>query len=217
MSREGRLWFVFALNVLFVGVLAVVGLGAHSISVLAEGVDYFADAAAIALTIWAIRLSRRPTTVQHPKRHSNATSWAALVNAAWLLVLVVGVSIQAILRLVQGVSVVHGAPVLIVSAAAALTMVVGVVILGGDADELDEGQTLSMRAVFLDTAADATAAGAVAATGAIIILTHAYWLDPAVALLVSLIVGYQAMVLLKKIKANFRPPVSPVSSDSCDA
>jgi Co/Zn/Cd efflux system component len=97
-------------------------------------------------------------------------------------------------------------------------MVVGVVILGGDADDddTDEGEALSMRAVLLDTAADAAAAGAVAAAGVIIILTHAYWLDPAVALLVSLIVGYHATVLLKKITANLRPLVTPMSSYSRD-
>jgi len=55
--------------------------------------------------------------------------------------------------------------VLIVSAAAAVFMLVGVVILGGDLDDDNTGEDLNVEAAILDTAADAAAAGGVAISG----------------------------------------------------
>ena len=51
-------------------------------------------------------------------------------------------------------------------------MVVGALILGGEVDDLDDDNgSLNMRAVFLDTAADAAAAAGVAVAGGIILAT----------------------------------------------
>jgi len=47
--------------------------------VLAAGGDYLADAAAIAVSLFAIRLARRPGG------HPSTTTIAALVNAGWQL------------------------------------------------------------------------------------------------------------------------------------
>ena len=87
MSRSTRLWIVLGLNLALVGVLAAVGIGAHSLGVMAEGADYLADAAAIGVALLAIRLSGLPPTVARPHGYPMATTWAALVNAGWLLVL----------------------------------------------------------------------------------------------------------------------------------
>jgi hypothetical protein len=57
-----------------------------------------------------------------------------------------------------------------VSGIAALSMVVGALILGGDEDiDDDHGGNLNMPAVLLDTAADAAAAASVTVTGSIIL------------------------------------------------
>jgi cobalt-zinc-cadmium efflux system protein len=89
-------------------------------------------------------------------------------------------------------------------------MVAGALILGGDDhdDEGDEGDKLNIRAVLLDTAADAAAAAAVAVTGAIILATGGlYWLDPTVALLVSAVIAYHAVQLLQRVVVALRAGV----------
>jgi cobalt-zinc-cadmium efflux system protein len=138
VTRTGRLGVVLVLNLLLVGALVAVGLSAHSLGVLAEGVDYLADAAAIGVSLLAIWLSNWPPTVKHPRGHPKATLLAAAVNAGWLLVLSVLVAAGATGRLVTGAHDVHGLPVLIVSGIAAVVMVVGALILGGDVDDLDD-------------------------------------------------------------------------------
>jgi len=168
--------------------------------VLAAGVDYLADASAIGVSLLAIRLSRRPPTAKRPGGYPGATNIAALINVGWLLLLNIGVVITAIQRLASGVPQVHGLPVLIVSAIAAAVMLAGALILGGDIDDDDDGENLNMKAVLLDTAADAAAAAGVAITGAIILATGGwYWLDPTVALVIAVVVGYHAIALIRKV------------------
>lgn len=204
VSRSTRLSVVLALNLVLVVGLAAVGISAHSLGVLAEGADYLADAAAIGVSLLAIWLSNRPPTLRRPHGYPKATALAAMVNGGWLLVLSVGVIGVAIFRLATTVHQVHGLPVLIVSGIAAAVMLAGAVVLGGDPDDLDEddndGGDLNVRAVLLDTVADAAAATGVAITGGIILVTGGlYWLDPAVALIISMVVAYHAIGLLRRV------------------
>ena len=205
VSREKRLTVVLLLNVLLVAALLITGLRARSLGVLAAGGDYLADAAAIAVSLLAIWLSRRPPSPRHPRGHPNATNVAAMVNGGWLLVLSVLIAVSAVRRLITGVPNVQGLPVLIVSAIAAGVMLAGTLILGGHDDDDDGAENLNVRAVLLDTAADAASAGGVAVSGAIILLTGGtYWLDPAVACVIAVIVGYHATRLIQNVAAALR-------------
>jgi len=206
MRRTTRLWLVLALNLVLIVALVVVGIGAHSLGVLAAGADYLADAAAIGVSLMAIRLSTLAPTPGRPNGYPRATTWAALVNAGWLLVLSLLVVVVASRRLVVGTHEVHGLPVLVVSAVAAVAMLVGALILGGDEkDDEDEGGNLNMQAILLDTAGDSVAAGAVAVVGGVILASSgAYWLDPAVALLISGVIAFHALRLVRTISRKLR-------------
>ncbi|MGH9115203.1 MAG: cation diffusion facilitator family transporter [Acidimicrobiales bacterium] len=201
-DRHDRLWLVLAANLALVGALVGVGVTAHSLGVYAEGIDYLADAAAIGVSLFAIHLSGRQPTPRHPDGFPRATRYAALLNAGWLLILSLLVAAGAADRLVSGSEQVHGLPVLVVSGIAAVTMLGAALLLRGGVDE--EGEDLNVRAVLLDTAADAAAAAGVGVTGAVIYFTHGlYWLDPAVALVISVVVGYHAARLLSRIRGAF--------------
>jgi Co/Zn/Cd efflux system component len=75
---HGGLPWCSGLNLALVAALVIVGVTAHSLGVLAGGVDYLADAAAIAVSLFAIQLAHRP---ERSAAHANATNIAALVNA----------------------------------------------------------------------------------------------------------------------------------------
>ena len=202
MSRTQRLVVVLVLNLGLVAALVTVGITAHSLAVLAEGSDYLLDAAGVGVALLAIRLSARPAGRARPA----ATDVAALVNCGWLLVLEVLVVGAAAERLTTRTPQVHGLPVLIVSGVAALTMTAGALVLQADADDDDaDGRDLSVAAVLLETIADAAAAAGVAATGLIILITGGwYWLDPAVALIIAVVIAYHALALLRKVLARLR-------------
>lgn len=202
MSRTQRLVVVLVLNLGLVAALVTVGITAHSLAVLAEGSDYLLDAAGVGVALLAIRLSARPAGRARPA----ATDVAALVNCGWLLVLEVLVAGAAAERLLTRTPQVHGLPVLIVSGVAALTMTAGALVLQADADDNDaDGRDLSVAAVLLDTVADAAAAAGVAATGLILLVTGGwYWLDPAVALIIAVVIAYHTLALLRKVLARLR-------------
>jgi cobalt-zinc-cadmium efflux system protein len=206
MTRASRLFVVMALNLGLVAGLIVVAVTAHSLAVLAEGGDYLIDAAAVGVALLALRLSAHQAGDGRPGipwRH--ATEIAALINVGWLLVLELIVAVAAVERLARGVGAVDGLPVLVISAVAAVTMTLGALVLRGDAAPPDGPRDLSIAAVLLDTVADAAAAAAVAAVGAIIFATGAlYWLDPVAALAVAVIVGYHAVKLFQKTIRQLR-------------
>jgi cobalt-zinc-cadmium efflux system protein len=170
----------------------------HSLGVLAAGVDYLADAAAIGVAVLAIRL-----TARFPK----ANALAAAVNAGWLFVLCTLLIATGIGRLVAGTPEVHGLPVLVMSAIAGVVMTAAAVVLGIDFDgDDDSDEALSHRAVLLDTAGDAASAIGVAGAGAVILATGGWnWLDPAVALAIALVVGWRAFLVLRKVQLSLRP------------
>ncbi len=188
MTRDKRLGLVLGINLAMVLSLLLVGLLAHSLGVLAAGADYLGDALGTGLSLAALRVSRRG------HGHPRATSYAALVNSSFLLLVTLAVAAEAMRRLSTGAPTIHGVPVVIVSAVAALAMVACALILGNV-----EGD-LNMESVMLDTVADAAAAIGVAISGAIILVTHGvYWLDSLVALIIAIVVGYHAIRLMRRV------------------
>jgi cobalt-zinc-cadmium efflux system protein len=214
VSRPQRLTLILVLNLGLVAGLVVVGLTAHSLAVLAEGGDYLLDAAGAAVAVLAIRMSARASGQDRRPGRPSPTDLAALFNGGWLLLLEVLVAAAAVVRLETRTPEVHGLPVLVMSGVAALAMTFGAFVLHADTDDDDDsGSDLSVAAVLLDTIADAAAAAGVAATGAIILATGGwYWLDPAVALVIAVVIGYHATMLLRKVLRRLRLTVrSPAS------
>lgn len=207
VTRRTRLIIVLLLNLALVAGLVIAGLAARSLAVLATGGDYLADAAAIGVSLLAIELGRRPPNARRPAGHPRATAYAALVNMALLLGVVVAVIADGVARLAFGTGPVRGLPVLVASGVAAVTMLVAGLILRADEDEENdsEGDRANMRAVLLDTLADSAAAAGVAVTGAIILADPGLsWLDPAVALVIATVIGYQALKLIRDVIGALR-------------
>ncbi len=206
MSQTQRLVVVLVLNFALVAGLVAVGVTAHSLAVVAEGSDYLLDAAGVGVALLAIRLSARPASRAQPEGYPNATNVAALVNGGWLLVLELLVASAAMDRLITGTPQVEGLPVLVVSTIAALVMAAGALVLHGGVEDSEAGELdLSVGAVLLDTIADAAAAAGVAAAGGIILVTGGwYWLDPAVALAIAVVVAYHAVALIRKVLGRIR-------------
>jgi cobalt-zinc-cadmium efflux system protein len=80
----------------------------------------------------------------------------------------------------------------------------------GDLDDPHGGEDLNIKAVLLDTAADAAAAAGVAASGAVITITGGwYWLDPTVALVIAAVITYHALALIWQVLRALRTRPSP--------
>lgn len=170
--------------------LVVVGFSSHSLGVLAAAGDYFLDSTAIVFGLFAIYFRNRKG------EQSKATLKAALLNVLLLLVTTITVMVEAFHRLSTHTPNIHALQVIFISSTAAIVMGFGVIILKGDADEDD----LHMKSVFLDTVADAVSAVAIAITGIIILITKRFFfIDSVVAVMISVVIGYQSIVLLREV------------------
>jgi cobalt-zinc-cadmium efflux system protein len=204
-SQQRRLGIVLGLNVSLIAALVIVGLAAHSVGVLAAAGDTAADSVALVLGLIAVTVRDRST---HPRR-SLAIPVVALINGGALLVVTALIAVEAVHRLRSGVPEVHGLPVLIVSGLMVAVLLVAAWVLGASAANED----LHMRSVLLDTLADAATAGAVASAGAVIAVTgRFFWLDPALALGIAVIVAIpvtalclKAVAALRGVEVEFRP------------
>src|ERR1700740_2362621 len=201
MSQERRLGVVVGVNAAMVVALVLVGLFAHSLGVLASGADYLGDGAGAALSLLVARM--RPRRRGRPQ----LDSYAALTNASLLLAATAAVAVDAVYRLSSGAPAIDGVPVIVVSVIAASAMIACAAVLG------DVSGDLSMESVLLDTVADAAAAIGVALSGVVILVTGAtFWLDSAVALLIAVVVGYHAVRLILKVRADLRSRIGAGSA-----
>lgn len=193
MTKDARLWLVLLANVSMVLALVIVGLISHSLGVLAAGGDYLGDAAGVALALLALRLTRRGAGFR-------ASTYPALANAIFLLVVTIAVIGEALSRLIGGAPHVDGLPVIIVSVIAGLVMAACAFVIG----TVEEGD-FNMRSVMLDTLADGVSAAGVAASGAVILIVGGvYWLDSAIALGIAAIISYHALKLIRDVLAHLR-------------
>lgn len=189
---------VLGLNAALIVGLVVVGLLAHSVSVLAAAGDTITDCFALVLGLIAITLRDRDPGHPHAQR---PVAIAALVNGTLLLVVTVVIVVEAVSRLLSGSPAVQGLPVVVIGLVTLVVMSAGAFILGRGALSED----LHMRSVLLDALADAATAAAVAVAGAIIMFSNGlYWLDPALALMVSALIAVAAIHLIIQAIAALR-------------
>ncbi len=77
----------------------VVGLLSHSLGVLAEAIHSATDLAAAVLTLFAVRVARRPADRDHPYGHGKAEHLSALGEGAILIGASIAIAIESIYRL----------------------------------------------------------------------------------------------------------------------
>lgn len=197
-SQRRRILIVLGLNLALIIGLVIAGVFAHSVSVLAAAGDTIADCFALVLGLIAIALRDRNPDHPHAQR---PIAIAALVNATLLLAVTVTVTVEAISRLQEGSPPVEGLPMVIVSVITMIVMLAGAFVLGRSA----AGEDLHMRSVLIDAVADAAAAAAIAVAGVIILVANGlYWLDPVLALGVSVLIAIAAFQLIVKAIAALR-------------
>jgi len=192
LSADRRLGLVLALNVLIVVAQVIAGFVAGSLGLLADAAHNLADVAAIAVALYALRLTRRPATTSRSFGFHRSSVLAAQANAAGLLGVTTAVAVEAIRRIADPTGVEGGWVVAVA--------LVALVVNGGGALLLrDSGDDLNKRAVMLHLLADAGTSAVVAGAGAVIAITGRFdRLDPIASLVVALVIAAQAVRLVSE-------------------
>lgn len=179
------------LNVLFVLVEAYFGWRADSLALLSDAGHNLSDVLGLVMAWGGFYLARLRPNQRHTYGLGRATMMAAMFNALLLLVVVGGIVLEAIDRFAQPVPI-QGGTVMLVAAA-------GVVINGATAWLFMSGNKhdINLRGAFLHMAADALVSLGVIIAGAAFILTGWTWLDPAISLVIALVILFSTWGLLR--------------------
>lgn len=168
-----------ALNAGFVVVEAGFGFYADSLALLADAGHNLSDVLGLALAWGAAALARRPPGGRFTYGLRGSTIWAALANAAILLVAVGAIAWEAIGRI--------GAPPPVASNVVIAVALAGTMVNAATAALFlrSRKHDLNARGAFVHMAADAAISLGVAIAGIAILWSGWTWLDPAVGLVIA--------------------------------
>ena len=184
-------WAV-GLNAAYVLVEGSGGWITGSLALLADAAHNLTDVAGLLIAWGAAVLAKRVVTARHTWGLGRATILAALLNAIAILVGVGAVTWEAVHRLSDPVAV-PGLTVMLVA-------LIGIGVNTGSALLFMSSRKgdLNAKGAFLHMAADAAVSGAVVLAAAGIMVTGWNWLDPAVAIAVSLLIAVTAAGLFRE-------------------
>jgi cobalt-zinc-cadmium efflux system protein len=180
-----------ALNLAFVALEWGFGLWSHSLALLADATHNLGDVLGLVLAWLAARLTQRAPSARFTYGLGASSILAALANALLLVLVTGGLVWEAVLRL-QSPQPVAGAVVIGVALA-------GVAVNGLTAWLLHHGHEhdLNVKGAYLHMVADAAVSCAVAVAGAVILFTGWLWLDPAITLVVGVVIVWGSTGLLR--------------------
>lgn len=168
------------------------GILSGSLALLADAGHMLTDAAALAFSWYAFRVSRRPSTPKHSYGLHRVQVLAAFINGAALIGITVWIAVEAVHRLLAPVPVLGG-PMLVIALLGMLVNVVAFAILhGGDR------ANLNMRGAALHVLGDLLGSAAAAGAAVVIMLTGWTPIDPILSILVGALIARGAWSLMRR-------------------
>jgi cobalt-zinc-cadmium efflux system protein len=177
------------LNLLFVAVEFFYGFVSHSLSLIADAWHNLGDVAGLAISLLALRMATLKPNAKYTYGFSKGTILASLSNSVLLLLAVGSIGYEAIQRLMHPEPPQWG----IMSMVAGI----GIVINSLTAFLFFNKSELNSRAAFLHMAADAGVSAGVVLGGFLIYYTGQNWLDPAISIIICLVIIFGTFQVLK--------------------
>lgn len=191
-SLNGIFIFSIALNLLFVGIEAVVGLLENSLSLLSDAGHNLSDVFSLVLVLVGFWLSKVHSTKRYTYGLKKSTVLISLLNAIILLVAVGAIVIESIHKFSE--------PVEVNGAAVTWTALAGIVINGLTVLLLMRGQKsdINVRGAFLHMMADTLVSAGVVVSGVVITMTGWNVVDPIVSLVIAAVILVSTWHLLSE-------------------
>ena len=191
-ATAGHLRTAIVLIVAFMAVEVAVSIPARSLALLADAGHMLTDAGALAGSLWAVHLARRPASSVWSYGLKRAEILAAAANGVALVVVGALILSEAVRRLAHP-SAVHGLPMLVVALTGmAVNTSASLVLAGADR------RSLNIRGALAHVLTDVAASAGTAAAAVVILTAHWYRADAVVSLLVVVLVLRTAWSLLRE-------------------
>jgi cobalt-zinc-cadmium efflux system protein len=186
-----RLLVALGLIVTFMVVEVVVGVLAQSLAVVSDAAHMLTDAAAIGLSVVAVRMARRPATGAMTFGWRRVEIMAAQVNGATLLVLALAIVWSAVGRLISPQAVSAWWMIGVALVGIAVNAVASVTLAGAGRE------SLNVEGVYQHVLTDLFAFIGTALAGVVILLSGFNQADPIASLAVAGLMGLSAYRLLR--------------------
>lgn len=168
------------------------GLLSGSLALLADAGHMLTDTAALALSWYAFRVSRRPATPQRSYGHSRFQILAAFVNGGVLIAVAAWITLEAAQRLVEPVPILGGAMLAVALLGLFVNVGAFLILRGG------HRENLNLRGAVLHVLGDLLGSAAAIAAALVILATGWTPIDPILSVLVALLILRSAWLLVRQ-------------------
>jgi cobalt-zinc-cadmium efflux system protein len=192
-----------ALNAGFVALEAAFGVIGHSVALLADAGHNLSDVLGLAVGWIASILVKHAPSARFTYGLAGSSILAALFNAVFLLVVIGGLSWEAIGRLFHPEPVAGGTVMAVAAIGIVINAICAWLFASGRKDDIN------IRGAFTHMAADAVVSLGVVVAGLVILMTGWLWLDPVVSLVINAVIVFGTWSLLRDsiaMSLNAVPP-----------
>ena len=181
-----------ALNILFVLVEMYYGWRADSLALLSDAGHNLSDVLGLVIAWGGFYLGKLRPNHKHTYGLGRATILAALFNALILLIAIGGIVWEAITRFTHPVPIQGDIVMWVASVGVVINGITAWLFMSGNQNDLN------LRGAFLHMAADALVSFGVVVAGAVFIWTGWAWIDPAISLVIALVILLGTWGLLRQ-------------------
>jgi cobalt-zinc-cadmium efflux system protein len=190
-TETRRLLWALAISAVYFIAELVAGFLTNSLALLSDAGHMLSDIGAMALSLFAFRISRRPATHQSTYGFHRVEILAALFNGLTLW-LIVGVIFAAAYNRFAQPPVVESFGMMIVAVIGLLVNITAAAILHGG-----HHHNLNLRGAFLHVVSDAIGSVGVIAAGAIMVTTGWYLADPVISVFIGGLILFSSWSLVR--------------------
>ena len=190
---ERRLWWAVSANVLLTVAQVIGGILSGSLSLVADALHNFSDAASLLIALVAIRIGRKPPDQFKTFGYKRAETVAALINLTTLIIIGLYLCYEAILRFITPEPVAGWTVVIVAGIALAVDVFTALLTYS------QSKTSMNIKAAFLHNVTDAMASVGVIITGTLILLYGWIWTDAAMTLIISGYVLWQGFTQIPKV------------------
>jgi cation diffusion facilitator family transporter len=203
MNRAARMARLSILsNTVLIAIKLAVGILSGAVSIISEAIHSLMDLAAAVIAFFSIRIAQRPADTDHPYGHEKVENVSGVIEAVLIFVAAALIIVEAVKKLVHQEPVEHlelGVAVMLVSGI--VNTIVSRILYKVSRQE----QSVALEADALHLKTDVySSVGVAGGLLLIVILTRAfnfpwaYYLDPAVAIAIALLILFEAWKMLSK-------------------
>jgi len=190
---EKRLFWAVGANILLTFAQVIGGLISGSLSLIADALHNFSDAASLLIALVAIRIGRKPPDKFKTFGYKRAETIAALINLTTLIIIGLYLCYEAVVRFISPEPIMGWTVIIVATVALAVDLFTAALTY------TQSKHSMNIRAAFLHNMTDALASVGVIIAGVLVLQYGWLWVDAVMTLLISGYVLWHGFVEMPKV------------------